>query len=66
MTSYRHFKGGIYQLLHIGEHSETKEKMVVYKSISNKVYVRPYDMFFGKVQVEGKEVSRFTEVKDTE
>lgn len=30
---YKHYKGGHYQVLGIGEHTETKEKMVVYISL---------------------------------
>lgn len=29
---YRHYKGGLYTLLHVGRHSETEEWLVVYRS----------------------------------
>ena len=45
---YRHFKGGIYIYLEEALHSETKEEMVIYKSlIDHKIWVRPKAMFFG-------------------
>lgn len=39
----------IYLILSFAEHTETGERMVVYKSVENgDVYVRPYDMFMSK------------------
>lgn len=66
MSKYRHFKGGIYELLYIGEHSETQERMVVYRSAEGRVYIRPYDMFFSNVSVDGVEMARFTIIEKTE
>jgi len=64
MTLYRHYKGGVYELVIIANHSETQEKMVVYKNVDNgKVWVRPFEMFFEKVLVGGTEVPRFEQMK---
>lgn len=51
---YRHFKGDYYIVLDIAQHSETKEKYVVYKGLYGnvEVYIRPYDMFLSKVDKE--------------
>lgn len=51
---YKHFKGAYYEVLEIAKHSETGEKMVVYRDLtdSSKVWVRPYDMFISKVNKE--------------
>lgn len=42
---YRHHKGGLYQLIGIGEHTETGEKMVVYVSLAelpgSRLRIRP-------------------------
>lgn len=48
---YKHFKGDYYIIEDIAIHSETKEKMVLYRSLyeDGKLYVRPYDMFISKV-----------------
>ena len=51
---YRHFKGKEYTVLNIVTHSETGEKMVLYRAEygDNTIYVRPYDMFMSKVDKE--------------
>ena len=51
---YKHFKGDYYLVEDIAIHSETDEKMVVYRSLygDNSLYVRPYDMFISKVDKE--------------
>ncbi len=49
-----HFKGGCYIVEDVVTHSETQEKMVLYKSLDEegKRYVRPYEMFISKVDKE--------------
>lgn len=64
MESYRHYKGGLYTVLCIATHSETNEKLVVYKGCEGKVYARPYDMFFGKVEINGELIHRFAKLKE--
>ena len=48
---YKHFKGNVYLVVGIANHSESGEKMVVYKALYGDfcLYVRPYDMFVEKV-----------------
>jgi hypothetical protein len=59
---YRHYKGGIYELICIAKHTETEEKLVVYKNEKDEEFARPYDMFFEEVEHEGKMVPRFMEI----
>lgn len=51
---YRHFKGGLYEVMAVATHSETEEKLVVYRALYGEggVYARPYEMFAGHVDRE--------------
>lgn len=48
---YRHFKGNSYLVEDIAVHTETNERMVIYRSLyaDTKLYTRPYNMFVEKV-----------------
>ena len=64
---YKHFKGNEYQVVDIAVHSETLEKMVVYKPLYDSDYslwVRPLSMWEEEVEFEGKKVKRFTFLKE--
>ena len=65
---YRHFKGGVYRFIGIAQDSETQEEMVVYQAMygDRQMWVRPADMFFGKVERDGNTFDRFTELSDAE
>jgi len=57
---YRHYKGDYYIVENIAIHSETGEKMVIYRALygDGKVYARPYDMFIEKTD-KGNQEFRF-------
>ncbi|PZF73618.1 DUF1653 domain-containing protein [Taibaiella soli] len=67
---YRHYKGNFYEVIGVTMHSETKEKLVLYRALydcpelheeygTDPLFVRPYDMFFEKVVIDGVEMPRF-------
>ena len=51
---YTHFKGDYYLVEDIATHSETDEKMVVYRSLyeESSLYVRPLERFLSEVDHE--------------
>ncbi len=67
---YRHFKGKLYQIVCMAQHSETGEKMVVYRALygTNDIYVRPLDMFTEKLDTtkypQAGQIYRFEKVTE--
>ena len=62
---YRHFKGNLYELIGIAQHSETLEPMVVYRALYGQqgLWVRPAAMWEEQVDRDGYSGPRFTFVK---
>ena len=58
---YRHYKGNEYEVLGTATHSETGEKLVVYRALygARGLWVRPVGMFCESVQVGAESVPRF-------
>ena len=58
---YRHFKGGLYEVLGVARHSETEEEFVVYRPLygDGGLWVRPRAMFLDTVTAGGVVVPRF-------
>ncbi len=63
---YRHYKGKEYDVIGLATHSETQEKMVVYRTLYGEfdLWVRPLTMFNEPVEVNGELVPRFLRVGD--
>ena len=61
LGKYRHFKGNEYEVLAIANHSETLEKMVVYKALYGdmEIWVRPLSMWEEEITRDGKTFKRF-------
>ena len=51
---YRHFKGDLYLVEDVAEHSETGEKLVLYRDLywEGKLYERTLEMFLSEVDQE--------------
>ncbi len=62
---YQHFKGNLYEVIGVANHSETLEKMVVYKALYGNfdIWVRPLSSWNEKVLKNGKLIERFTFIK---
>jgi hypothetical protein len=61
---YRHYKGGEYEVVGVARHSETLEPLVVYRPLYNAtgLWVRPFAMFFGELEVDGVMRRRFAKL----
>ena len=65
---YRHYKGCVYRLVNIAKDSETQDIVVIYQAMygDGDIWVRPYHMFFGKVDRDGKIQDRFAPISAAE
>jgi cyclomaltodextrinase / maltogenic alpha-amylase / neopullulanase len=69
--TYKHFKGGLYEVVGTGLDSETKKELVIYSSLDpsgdyeeGAIWIRPMDMFLEEVEVDGKKQKRFELIED--
>jgi hypothetical protein len=59
---YRHYKGGLYELLCHATLESDLSAMVVYRAADGSVWIRPASVFFETVEVDGLMVPRFAPV----
>jgi len=66
---FTHYKGLKYEILSIGRHTEREDLHVVYKALysdaefgEGAIWIRPLSMFLERVEVDGKNVPRFSMV----
>ena len=64
---YRHYRGGDYEVIGVARHSETLEPLVLYRPLYNQtgLWVRPHDMFFEQVEVDGQMRPRITLIAES-
>lgn len=71
-SKWKHFKGGLYQVIGVARHSEDpNQEFVVYKHLDgeseyglDQLWVRPKEMFLEKVDRDGKTFWRFEKVSE--
>lgn len=58
---YKHYKGNIYKIDNIGTNTKNLKEYVIYHKINDidKIWIREYHEFFGKVKIKNKTISRF-------
>jgi hypothetical protein len=63
---YRHYKGGLYEVIDTARHSETLEPMTVYRALYGErgLWVRPAAMFAETVDIEGTVRPRFEKIAE--
>jgi hypothetical protein len=61
---YRHYKGGLYEVIDTVRHSESLEPMTLYRALYGQhgLWVRPAAMFLERVTIDGVEKARFQAV----
>jgi hypothetical protein len=60
---YRHYKGGIYELVCEATLESDHTPMIVYKAADGSVWTRPKEVFFEQVNLDGRMVPRFAVVE---
>ncbi len=63
---YRHYKGGLYEVIGTARHSETLEPMTLYGALYGEhgLWVRPADMFTEEITIDGVRQPRFVRISD--
>ena len=63
---YRHYKGGLYEVIDTVRHSETLEPMTLYRALYGEqgLWVRPAAMFAVEVEIDGVRQPRFRLIID--
>jgi len=62
---YRHYKGGLYDVVDTVRHSESLEPMTLYRALYGEqgLWVRPAAMFLEEVVIDGVRQPRFTRIE---
>lgn len=69
---YRHYKGNYYWVEEIATHTETEERLVVYREVKrsktkdlmfqSKIWARPENMFLENLEIDSEVVLRFSPI----
>lgn len=68
---YKHYKGKLYEVIGVANHSETLEKLVIYRALyeskdfgKNAIWARPIDMFKDIIIINNKKTPRFQFIEE--
>jgi hypothetical protein len=66
LGTYKHYKGNIYRVIGVAQHTESREEFVVYHSLDDDktLWARPQKMFVEDVEVDGKHIPRFKLIRE--
>lgn len=62
MIQYRHYKGGLYELVCEATLEADLTPMIIYRAADGSVWARPKAVFFELIEVEGVLMPRFAPV----
>ena len=60
---YRHYKGGLYELVCVATLESDLSEMIVYRAADGSIWTRPRTVFFEMVDVGGTQLPRFAPVE---
>jgi DNA polymerase-3 subunit epsilon len=64
LQRFRHYKGGIYELVCEATQESDLSPVIVYRAQNGTVWTRPRDVFFEVIEIDGRQVQRFTLLED--
>jgi hypothetical protein len=62
VIQYRHYKGGLYELVCEATLEADLSPMIIYRAHDGSIWARPKSVFFELVEVDGQKVPRFAPV----
>ncbi|MFS2007399.1 DUF1653 domain-containing protein [Duganella sp. CT11-25] len=57
---FKHYKGGLYELVCEATLESDLSTVIVYRAANGTIWCRPKDVFFEVIEVDGVKVQRFT------
>jgi hypothetical protein len=60
---YRHYKGGLYELVCEATMEADHTSLIVYRAADGSIWCRPKAVFFERIEVDGVQVQRFEQVQ---
>jgi hypothetical protein len=62
-TVYRHYKGGLYELVCMATLESDLSEMVIYRAANGSIWARRKTVFFETIEVDGRSMPRFALVE---